>query len=105
MTDLELVRLCAEAIEFQIVADSNIGPVRVQSPILTTHDCEGHIYDPLHDDAQAMALVKKFPICILWAGADTRVSVGLVYEQGCYSQRQDMNRAICMAVAKMQASK
>ena len=47
MTDLELTKLCAEAMGIEI------SPVR-------HGDGDFSLYDPLHDDAQAMALVKKF---------------------------------------------
>ena len=66
------------------------------------------VYNPLNDDAQAMALVKKFDIntwkedgkwCAMWAEQ---------YENGASAagaESDDLNRAICETVAKMQAAK
>jgi len=86
MTDLEMTRLCAEAMGFEPYAD--------QPP---------YNYDPLYDDAQAMALVKKFGVA-LYQG-----------ETGCWYadlpgfamrvRSLDLNRAIVECVAKMQESK
>jgi hypothetical protein len=66
----------------------------------------GEVYDPLHDDAQAMALVKKFGLSIapelgqgrgLWRVNHWR-DPPLVLDT-------DLNRAIVECVAKMQKAK
>ena len=51
MTDLEMTRLCAEAMNLPMIQGNSI--------------CSAD-YDPLHNDAQAMALVKKFHIALGW---------------------------------------
>ena len=95
MTDLEITRLCAEAMgvklgNFQTNDDDDRVPIDSYN-----------FYMPLHDDAQAMALVKKFEITTLpqrgkwsvvcaWMGSDLH---------------DDLNRAICECVAKMQKAK
>jgi len=86
MTDFEITRLCAEA--------------------MFTEYCPPPMYDPLHDDAQAMALVKKFDISISRGGQATespwwRATIHL--RRGCSDK--DLNRAICECVAKMQEAK
>jgi len=62
-------------------------------------------YDPLHDDAQAMALVKKFELDI----EAPRAGINAEWEvyrydnlapNNCHSNA-DLNRAICETVAKM----
>ena len=83
MTDLEMTRLCAEAMP----------------------EWHPDSADPLHDDAQAMALVKKFHLYIDgllthdWTVALTRGAFS--YE----ALHKDLNRAIVEVIAKMQAGK
>lgn len=102
MTDLEMTRLCAEAMGYPSDGYGN------QYGILVLM---GHpfTYDPYHDDAQAMALVKKMNIQIHWhgfAGAPLKMVTvkgktepyGEVTEIRC----EDLNRAIVECVAKMQ---
>lgn len=78
--------------------------------------CQG-IPDPLHDDAQAMALVKRFHLSITpefdstewsieaWA---RRNPVALEKEYGVKvlvaAQDADLNRAICLCVARLPAA-
>ena len=78
MTDLEMTRLCAEAMGFKPVSTTT-GETAVLCAAMggLKHD---FYFDPLHNDAQLMALVKKFPIL-------------------------DLNRAMVERVAKMQAAK
>ena len=95
MDDFEITKLCAKALGAPLMG-SNVP-----------------LWNPLRDDAQAMALVKKFQIAIAWSW------VGQV---GCMSRRdaeldenkrhdniqctyKDLNRAICECVAKMQKEK
>jgi len=54
-------------------------------------------YDPLHNDAQAMALVKKFPEECLEAMSEHLSSHAL----SPLSPELDLNRAICLCVASM----
>lgn len=83
MTDLEITTLCAQAMGVPLMG-SNVP-----------------LWNPLHDDAQAMALVKKFPHLCLPPLTDMVcdcVSRGL--RTGI---RYDLNRGICRAVAAMWA--
>ena len=92
MTDLLIIRRCAEAMK-----DESAAALEFLE--------EGHRggYEPLHDDAQAMALVKKFRLQILeWRGdADWCVR----YSDSNQSFNDDLNRAICECVAKMGEAK
>ena len=90
MTDLEITRLCAEAIG--LVRDA-----RYFDPGALP------IYDPLHDDAQAMALVKKFLLTVdFFAKEWTAMSHSPFYVRDASSD--NANRAICECVAKMQTA-
>ena len=53
MTDLEINRLCAEAMGIDLEAEADRADAR-QGKWL--HGYEKPLYNPLHDDAQAMAL-------------------------------------------------
>src|SRR5258705_338624 len=69
-------------------------------------------FDPLHDDAQAMALVKKFDLCIMRRGS---LQLSGSFKPSAYQVSQyidgntdnfvvtatDLNRAICECVVKM----
>lgn len=88
LTDLEITEACRKA----------MGLLRID-----TCDEQGDdLYSPLTDDAQAMALVRKFRLYIDgmllpdWTVAAT----------GGYSAcNVDLNRAICLCVAAMTAPK
>jgi hypothetical protein len=101
MTDLEMVRLCAEAMGY-----IPFGPADTPHGQVWLTKVAGEVYDPLHDDAQAMALVKKFGLSIapelgqgrgLWRVNHWR-DPPLVLDT-------DLNRAIVECVAKMQKAK
>ena len=106
MTDLEITKLCAEAVgvsvhEYQDGSLYHFGGL-----------CEGGIedYDPLHDDAQAMALVKKFGLVCdpQQDGQDFADDPGWevwLLDPETMSINPDLNRAICECVAKMQEVK
>jgi hypothetical protein len=94
MTDLEMTKLCAEAMDIQVVADES---GTLWGAIDRWRETP---YDPLHDDAQAMALVKKF-----------RLSLTAEHQGGWIVNRntdeievrnQWANRAVVEWVAKMQ---
>ena len=95
MTDLEITKLCAKAmgISYRVepLTEDGSGEM-LWSPIGP--------YDPLHDDAQSMALVKRFP----------GECVGALYRR-VFSVRpfpspeNELLRVICECVAKMQGAK
>ena len=112
MTDLEITKLCAEAMGYVVGVSTPAGLVWIGDNAFPHL-----VYDPIHDDAQAMALVKKFDITI---GRGTNYFVvehahylpgGEIYEtqyrpkEIIRSSSQSLNRAICECVAKMQKEK
>ena len=96
MTDIDMTRLAAEAMG-----------TRVEQYGLEARNADsGEPYWPLHDDAQAMALVKRFKLNIgqLSGGAIqvfTAFDAGHIYQ----SDGTDLNRAIVECVAKLQAAR
>ena len=118
MTDLELTKLCAEAMGWKHLGAIGVPPPKRGEPDPKGIWClsggndwwlnpEGHrvcgqcssIPDPLHDDAQAMALVKRYPReCI----AAMQVWMSIAANAPEFVERAiDLNRAIVECVAKM----
>jgi hypothetical protein len=114
VTDLEMTKLCAEAMGYKLVyPDESYLPVCIEGKF------GAGTFSPLHDDAQAMALVKKFGLYIWWwcegvqvmncgPGSDNykewlhRDWPKYEYNTNGYA---DINRAIVECVAKMQKAK
>ena len=107
MDDLTITRLCAEAMGLEIFTDA-YGETVLEQP---DHDLDNVAYDPLHDDAQAMALVKKFKLNALWGGRPDKQKWAVwqsdesELEDGVSFYSADLNRAICECVARMQKEK
>ncbi len=117
MTDLEITRLCAEAIGVEMKVRKVIRRTLVGGSV-TEHTekyaetlvdvCD---YDPLTNDAQAMELVRKFNLFI--EAPDTPVSrmwhafcwLDPAHEKNVYSASESLNHAICVCVANMQQAK
>ena len=97
MTDLEITRLCAEAMGHKIAYERE-GEVFLDSALRTW-------YRPLHDDAQAMALVKGFRLEPRYNDTLKAWFVTESYSQRIVARNADLNHAICECVAKMQAAK
>jgi len=99
MNDLEMIKKCAEKMGYDVSTDIH-GVVFFRTD--GTKQPERHDYDPLHDDAQAMALVKKMQltICCNWGAADS-------HKWEAYGENnksifnKDLNRAIVECVAKL----
>lgn len=104
MTDLEMNRLCAEAMGWRAEPTNNGYLLKEASGEflggIGTWFVKG--YDPLHDDAQAMALVKRFNIDTSHCeNAHTGNPDGwIVFLAGESAESQDLNRAIVECVAK-----
>ena len=94
MTDLEMTKLCAEAMGMDeaFVAEMywRISPDR---------------YDPLHYDSQTMALIKKIGINCMTAPFKNWVVRPQGSEYSMSVHGSDLNRAVVECVAKMQAEK
>ena len=107
MTDLELTKLCAEAVG--ITGHPVIESCEMWTPEgweknkdgLVTHSGPNQIYNPLHDDAQAMALVKKFQLDIE-APFEGQPHWVVVHEDGG-GGNPDLSRAIVECVAQIQS--
>lgn len=93
MTDLEMIKRCAEKMGYATSVDRGDGFILVNSLG----------YDPLHDDAQAMALVKKFKLEILQQeeGKTVRVRYPWSSPDHMTGWYDDLNRAIVECVAKL----
>ena len=133
MTDIEITKLCAEAMGWKHLGAVGILPLpgenkgdyanradKLNLPWCYSNQndwwvdpegrrvcgpCEMNL-DPLHDDAQAMALVKKLQLSI----AEPRAGCGWgVYRHDALrqqtSEHADLNRAICLCVASMEKAK
>ena len=112
LSDLEMVRLCAEAMQLRVDSESgNCALWCIERVSAAGHD-EGvdrpFLYCPLHNDAQAMALVKRFRPNFTWMH-DGAVGVTVTFENPAeftfhdyYAENADLNRAIVECVAKMQ---
>lgn len=104
MTDLEMTKLCAEAMGLVI------SPLQVTckhpSAVLVEDGPVYEEYSPLHDDAHAMALVKKFDLILYRVpnGWDVWPYIsGGGRAPGKFAE--NLNRAIVECVAKMQDAK
>lgn len=104
----ELTKHCAEAMDITVFTawrkDRN-GKLRSMTFIQNDRDrlgtAEPTPYDPLNDDAQAMALVKHCKLDILWQDEKWAASE---MRFGAFARNADLNRAIVECVAKMQAN-
>lgn len=100
MTDLEMTKLCAQAMGLPIDEQTTATiSYRDKWHISIGQSIPGSAYGPLHDDAQAMALVKKFEISIRKIDPDRWDAwIPLLPADG---SNADLNRAIVECVAKM----
>jgi len=107
MTDLEITRRCAEKMGFAWCETGEDWDRLVRGP---KKMAVANQYDPLHDDAQAMALLKKFHIllhCDLvnTSHVDEEWLWGVVSQDHTFGTESfDLNRAICECVAKIEAA-
>ena len=103
MTDLEITRRCAEAMGYDEYSEHLGAQGRIWIYLERDAGIGTRNYDPLHDDAQAMALVKKFGLFIScgskqwWQVSEDDIS----YTYG----NESLNRAICECVAKIQKAR
>lgn len=105
MTDLEITKRCAQAMGYEILTnfehlDANLN----QIPPLTVRELFPDGYNPLKDDAQCFALLKKVRVecwsIPLETGEIWSVVKGM---HGKFYQGADLNRAICECVSKLTA--
>lgn len=103
MNDLELTKACAGAMDFPTVVHEHNEHLPSWSWSVQIQMREGGftLYDPLHDDAQAMALVRTLRLCIIHDGEQWQAGSSFDFSQPICDA--DLNRAICRAA--MQSSK
>ena len=108
MTDLEITMACAEAIGYRADADGGFSRL-AQGAGMDEPGWFEFIYDPLRDDAQAMALVKKFKLRSMYNSIGGWWTVKEpVHNDGSPTMsvhNADLNRAICECCANMTLSK
>lgn len=101
-----MTKLCADAMGLMWYRRGRWLQLDGEMPIAIDVDGMSQDYDPLHDDEQAMALVKKFKLDIThaWIGEDVVYKVrGTIAGWEVEPHPGDLNRAICECVAKMHA--
>ena len=105
MNDLDITNLCAEAMGYRLTGGPCSEPavrVEIQVELSGKSHFREIAFDPLHDDAQAMALVKKLDLSIDRGGQATHQPWWGVRAVGIRMvHNNDLNRAICECVAKM----
>jgi hypothetical protein len=110
MDDLTITRLCADAMGI-VVHDVDID--EDYNGIFGLWPCQenGELYEPIQDDVQAMALVKKFKLDVMQGclvdGSETERFWTCYGEPNRQLGTSDvkLNRAICWCVARMQEAK
>lgn len=118
MTDLEMTQLCAVAFGFekflpQAEWANKKYPASTVFVQLGLWGGEAYLYDPLHNDEQAMQLVKKFKLHTVGPLENNMHTWGAIYYpagdgdtgNSVLGKGKDANRAIVECVARMQAAK
>ena len=122
MTDLEMARLCAEALgmlEFHYYPrgaypDQHGSYEVIGDRIYRLHGnphggYNRYHYDPRRDDAQAMALVKRFQLTVQWIDYCSEGWPEKGWEcfgdPGIRTRTDDLNKSVVECVAKMQKAK
>ena len=113
-SDIEMVRRCAEAMGIHLVEQTDARLPAWAYKKWPDPDENGGIYDynPLTDDAQAMALVKKLKLHLLWiseedaARTDHAKHLGNLWSVNMGQARNaDLNRAIVECVSNLHSEK
>lgn len=109
MTDLEMIKLCAEAMETSptLPGISNIWgcTISYKNGQKKVYTWLRNTYNPLTDDTQAMEIVKHLRLRIEYDECDdlwiVDQSSPKLSRQACQSEDPNLNRAIVSCVAKM----
>ncbi len=94
MDDLEITKACAKAMDLPNI---NINSGEVVIGVTPNR----YVYKPLTNDAQAMALVKRFRLEILYRAGLPNVRTPLDSIRFGFGEHADLNHAICECVAQM----
>lgn len=105
MSDIEVTKLCAEAMGLSYKTSDECEDVFPGS--IGLYDKGSNMwhssYNPLWNDAQAFALVKKLRLHISETrSGDWHVCRGVDYDE---TNDPDLNRAVCICVARLQSAK
>ena len=109
LSDLEIVRLCAEAMDLTPYRAVSGGVIQHCSEsgiyVVSDRDARGYTeYDPLHDRAQCFELVEKLKLTVdFFAKEWTAMSHSPLYVRDASSD--NLNRAICECAARVQMGK
>ena len=119
MTDFEITKLCAEAMGWDVYEiNPGVWRIRVSDKQVMglTDDFCSTLHDPLHDDAQAMALedwlIERGNIAyrhyehsmVLWF-TPLNVAISGPGQEHEFKDKAGRRRAICECAAKMQKAK
>ena len=106
MSDLEMIRICAEAMGFSVVKGD--GRYKNGFAIATEDGDPVTNYDPLAHDTQAMAMVKKFGLVLEpdgeWAATWINRSREIGKRSVTVRHSPTVNRAIVECVVKMHSA-
>lgn len=97
MSELDLIERCAKAMGFRT---HRVSDKVFYCPDEQTSIPKG-IWNPLKDDFQAMAMVKKLGINFTAPTSDDKQWYAWTYRQGEIAEHASLNRALCECVAKL----
>ena len=111
LSDLEIGRLCAEAMGLTLLPAYPHGDIRYRADASydgLMYDRDGNhfftdrgAYDPLHDDAQCFALIVRFELYTEPPDDDGDWTAFSMKEKGS-AIGKTLNAAVCLCVARMQ---
>lgn len=111
MSDLEIQRLCAEAMALTLLpvlpypASENEGKPPIAFEVMMANGIQRERYDPLTNDVQMVALVKRFSPMMVPSLHDMGVVWTVTLPTHQAQNYSDLNRAVCECVAKTQEAK
>lgn len=106
MTDKELNAACAVAMGYKVSWDTHIAPPAHHKDAVRVSEGKKapKWYDPLHNDAQAMELLKQFPLDVFYPRRENGKH-HVFWRVLSDVESDDLNRAIVRCVAQVQAEK
>lgn len=104
LTDEQVIALCAEAMGIRLARSESTKLALIYKTPYFHNGMQTVAYDPLHDDAQAMALVKVMQLYIIPLPYDSW-NVHAPFGTDPIIHDGNLNRAICLCVAQMQRSR
>lgn len=109
MDDLEITRRCAD--KMGLHSEFGYDPVTKSAVYIFVWTADGNAFDPLRNDAQAMALVKRRMLACeksifsnVWIVSENRAAIRKYGKEPVTAESADLNRAICLCVANLPES-